>query len=664
MDTTNTAPQQDIASFPQNNVSSTSPLSKVNKLSSALLTDAARGFSSMLSFGRKKGQLDMPGIKQNPADDAISKFSEGLVRVVDLIAPAAMEVDFNHIKIGNIYYRTFFVTSYPRFVGPNWLSSLITFEDSLDISMFYYPVDSRQVLQKLRNKIAQMEATLSTDAQAGKVVDPGVKVALDDAKSMQEALARGSERYFNFGLYITIQATTIAELDNITKRLETTMGASLLNVRPATLQMEQGFQSTKPEGWDKLFVLQNMDTTSIATTFPFVSSELTSEKGILYGINKSNKSLVVFDRFEMENANSVIFAKSGAGKSYLVKLEAMRSLMLGTKIIIIDPESEYRDLCQTLNGAYISFSQDGESKINPFDLIGMTTIEGDDELKSKLLFLKGFFKLIFGGGIIETGANGLSNLESAILDQALILTYYKKGITFDPATQTKEPPTMIDLYNVLMSMKQAEAQNLALRLETYIKGSASGIFDQQSTITLDNDFTVFSLRDMSEVLRPIAMYLMMDFIWTKVRQRKQRRLLMVDEAWIMMRDPDAAQFMNMIAKRARKYYLGLTTITQDVEDFLGSAYGPEILHNSSIQILLKQGPSSIDLIGKTFYLSDGEKNLLLSADVGEGLFFAGANHVALQVISSEYEHGLITSNPVELEKLGRLNPEKQAPSRT
>ncbi len=571
----------------------------------------------------------------------MQRFSDGMVDIRDIIAPSAIEIDFDYVKINKKFYKTYFAALFPRFVSSNWLSPLINFEKTLDISMFYYPVDSRVVMQKLRRKIAEMEATLNTLAEQGKVLDPNVKVALEDAKNLQEQLAKGSEKFFHYAVYITIQADTIVELNDIGKNLETILGASGLVVKSSYLQQEFGFQSTLPENNDKLQVVRNMDTTSIATTFPFVSSDLTSDTGILYGINKSNKSLVIYDRFTSENYNTVIFARSGAGKSYLAKLEALRSLMLGAQVIIIDPEREYEKLCQALGGAYISFSQDGASKINPFDLSGIRE-PGEDELRFKILSLHGLFRIMLG----ENGES-LSSIENAILDKALIETYRQKGITVDASTQTKEPPLLEDLFKVLQGMEEPEAQGIAKRLEKFIRGSATGIFDQRSNVEINNPFTVFSIRDLSDELRAPAMYLMLDYIWTRVKKEKVKRILMVDEAWILMKYPDSAQFMNAIAKRARKYYLGLTTITQDVEDFLSTDYGKAIVNNASMQILLKQSPSAIDNIQRVFFLSEGEKELLLNAAQGEGLFFAGANHVAIQIIASQYEHSLITTNPTE-----------------
>ena len=564
--------------------------------------------------------------------------SAGVVSVKDIIAPSAIEVDFDYIKIGATYFRTVFVVGYPRFVQANWLAPIINFEHTLEVSMYSYPVEAKGVLDDLKRKITEMEATIATDIQHGRVMDPAVQVALEDAQVLQEELVKGAERFFQFGLYVTIPADSKEELDTITKQVESTLGSLLLVPKHATLQQEEAFKTTLPQGTDHIYVTRNMDTTSLATTFPFISSSLTSNSGIMYGINEHNGSLVIFDRFSLENANSAIFAKSGAGKSYLVKLEALRSLMFGTEIIVIDPEEEYKNLCEAIGGEYITFNFNSPAKINPFDLSGIYE-EGENELGLKILSLHGLFKVIMGN---------LTPTEDALLDRALVATYKAKGITTDPATQKNEPPLMEDLYKALLGMEDPAAKGLADRIERFVKGSLVGIFNQQSNIDIKNTFTVFSIKGMENELRPIAMYLILDFIWTRIKNNIRKRLLIVDEAWYMMQYPDSATFMYSIAKRARKYYLGLTTITQDVEDFLNTDYGKAIVTNSSIQILLKQSPAAIDQVSEVFYLSEGEKHLLLAADVGEGIFFAGPNHVAIRVVASEDEHQLVTSKPEEL----------------
>lgn len=582
--------------------------------------------------------------KETPQMDASGKtpqetLAEGMLNVKDIIAPPGMEIDFNHVKIGNTYFRTLFISGYPRFVGANWLSPIINFDHSLDLSMFYYPVESKGILDDLRKKITEMEATLLSNQEKGLLTDPAVNIALDDAKALQEQLVKGVEKFFQFSFYITIPAATLEELESTTKKLEATLGSLLLISKSATLQMEEAFQSTVPNAIDKLLITRNMDTTSLATTFPFTSSDLTSDDGIMYGINRHNGSLVIFDRFSLENANSVIFAKSGAGKSYLVKLEALRLLLFGAEILAIDPEEEYKALCDVVGGNYISFSANSPSKMNPFDLSGIAT-EGENELGQKLLSLHTLFKLMLGK---------LTPTEEAILDRALIETYRIKGITTDPDTQrNNEAPVMEDLYKVLIGAEEQEARGMAERLEKYIKGSLTGIFDSQSTVNLNSKMTVFSTRNLEDVLKPIAYYIILDFVWTRIKKDLKKRILIVEEAWSLLQDEDSARFIYGIAKRARKYYLGLTTISQDVDDFLGSEYGRAVVTNSSIQILLKQHPAAIDKVAETFYLSEGEKRLLLAADKGEGLFFAGASHVAIKIKASEAEDRLINTNPQEI----------------
>ncbi|KRT67858.1 MAG: Type IV secretory pathway VirB4 component-like protein [candidate division WWE3 bacterium CSP1-7] len=578
----------------------------------------------------------------------------GAVSVQDIIAPPSIDVDFNHLKIGETFVRTIFVSGYPRFVGANWLSPLINFNHTLTLSMFYYPVESRGVLDDLRRKIAEMEATVKENEKGGRVADPTVEAALEDARSLQEQLVKGTERFFQFSFYITISAESIEELDAVTKKVESTLGSLLLLSKHATLRMEEAFQSTIPTCLDKLKIMRNMDTTSIATTFPLTSSELTANEGILYGINEHNGSLIIFDRFSLENANTVVFAKSGAGKSYMVKLEAIRSLMFGTEVMVIDPEKEYEQLCRSIGGDFITFSPSSPSKINPFDMSG-TYEEGENELALKVLSLHTLFKVIMGQ---------LAPSEDALIDRALLETYAGKGITQDPTTHQNPAPVMTDIYEVLK--RSPGGQPLADRLEQYVTGSLKGIFDQPSTVDIRNTFTVFSTRDLEEKVRPVAMYIILDFIWSRIRREIKKRVLVVDEAWYLMQHPDSAVFMYSIAKRARKYYLGLTTITQDVADFLRSDYGKAIVTNSSLQILLKQHPAAIDEITKVFYLSEGEKRILLAANVGEGLFFAGPNHVAMQVVASPDEHPLATSSPKEIlaikEKLEQEAREKGLPT--
>ncbi len=585
-------------------------------------------------FGGKKNLTD----ENTPnVSTSVSVLSQGTTNVRDVIAPEAIEVDFSDIKINDTYYRTLFVAGYPRFVNANWLSPLINFPHSLSISMFIYPIDGKGVIEDLRRKIAEMEAELQGDIQRGRIINIDTQVKLEDARSLQEQLAKGAERFFQFGLYITIRDDKKDVLERVTNHIKSALGALLIVAKTASLQIEDGFKTTLPTGLDKLKMNRNMDTTSLATTFPFTSSELTQNEGLMYGINEHNDSLVVFDRFSLENANMVVFAKSGSGKSYMVKLEILRSLLFDTEVIVIDPEDEYRKLSDAIGGTYIDFSFSSPNRINPFELPQMEEPD-ENELAMKIISLHSLLKIMMGA---------MTPQEEALLDRALVMCYQMKGITRDPATHANEAPLMEDLYKVLNGMEEAVARGLADRLEKYVKGSFQGIFSQKSNVNFGNQLTVFGIKNLQDELRPTAIFIILDYIWTKVKRDLKRRMLVVDEAWYLMKSEDSATFLYSIAKRARKYFLGLTTITQDVEDFLKSDHGKAIVSNASIQVLMKQSSSAIEKLATTFFLSQGERHLLLTAEVGEALFFAGQNHVAMKVVASPEEHILITTNPQE-----------------
>ena len=569
----------------------------------------------------------------SPVDAFLSKKEY----LIDIIAPNTIEEEFDYLIINGKYYRTLYISGYPRFVSPGWLDPIVNFDSSLDISFYVYPIDAKSILDDLRRKITEMQAEIETDIERGKIANPTTEAKLEDALTLQEELVKGIERFFEFSFYITVPAATVEELNDVTKQVLSTLGALLINGRTAALDQENGFLTTAPLGIDRISVTRNMDTTSLATTFPFTSTELSSDRGVLYGINPENDSFIIFDRFSLENYNMTVFATSGAGKSYFVKLEAVRSLMLGSEIIILDPELEYQALCDAVGGEYISFSFASPSKINPFDL-SQVREEGENQLGLKILSLHSLLKVIMGE---------LDPIREALLDRALILTYRNKGITQDPDTQSKEPPLMEDLYKTLIGMETYEALDLAARIEKFVKGSFVGMFDKQTNISLNNPFTVFSVNDLQDILRPIAMFIILDYIWTRVKKDLRRRILIVDEAWQMMRHPDSATFMWSIVKRARKYYMGLTTVTQDVEDFLHHDLGKAILTNSSLKLLLKQSAAAMDYVTEVFYLSQGEKQLLMSADIGEGIFFAGPHRAPIRVVSSPQEHRLVTTKPQE-----------------
>ena len=596
----------------------------------------------MALFNKKKTEIiDQQQQKQILA--AEKEYKSGLNTLRDLIAPAAFRVAPNFVEISGKMARSFFILSYPRFVSVNWLAPIIGMDVPMDMSMFIYPIDTQEIMKKLRNKVGQLESSMTMNTEKGNVRDPMLETALQDVEALRDRLTQGVERYFRFSLYFTIYADTQKELDDNSATMESLLGAKLVIAKPAVLQMEQGFNSTLPLGNDEIAIATNMNTEPISTTFPFVSSELSSNDGILYGVNRHNNSLILFDRFQMENANSVVFAKSGAGKSYAVKLEILRSLMLGTEVIIVDPENEYKHLSDAVGGSFLNISLTSDTRVNPFDL--PPSVEGEtaeDILRSAIINLLGLMNLMLGK---------LDPTEEAIMDRALWETYAKKDIT--PASDLKniDVPIMQDLVEILGSMVGGES--LAQRLTKYTEGTFSGIFNRQSNLNLTNQLVVFSIRDLEDTLRPIAIYIILNYIWNVVRSSLKKRILVIDEAWWMMQHEDSARFLFGIAKRARKYYLGVTTITQDVSDFLQSAYGKPIVTNSSIQILLKQSPAAIDLVAETFFLTEGEKYLLLESEVGEGIFFAGLKHVAIKVIASYMEDQIITTDPkqtLEIEK--------------
>ncbi|NOY14981.1 MAG: DUF87 domain-containing protein [bacterium] len=575
----------------------------------------------------------------------MESLAKGVVGIDDIIAPSAMEEDFSYVRLNDRYVQVLFVAGYPRYVSPNWLMPLITFNHTIDISMHIVPVEGKTVLDDLRRKVAEMEAEMANDIQQGKAVDPGTQAKLEDAKVLQEQLVKGVERFFMFGLYIAVYSTNLKELKAVSEQVISTLGSIMIVAKKATLQIMDGFETVLPIGQDRIDFKRNMDTTSLATTFPFTSSELSDDRGVAYGINEHNESLVIFDRFSLENANMTVFATSGAGKSYAVKLEILRSLLFDTSVLVIDPEDEYRLLASVTQGNYFDFTQASVNKINPFDLT-VNRVENEDVLSQKIMFLHALMEVIMGK---------LTPEEGALLDRAIVQTYKMKGITPDPSTQNSEAPLMEDLYKVLLGYENKMGQSLALRMERFVKGGLAGIFNARSNIEINAPLTVFSIKGVEDELRPVAMFIILNFIWDEVRKRFKKRLLVVDEAWYLMQYPGSAKFLRAVVKRARKYYLGVTTITQDVEDFLASPYGSSIINNSAIQFLMKQSPPAIDKVAKTFYLSRGERRLLLSADVGEGIFFAGSNHVALRVVASPEEHKIITTKPEEVSG-DRLRP--------
>ncbi len=569
--------------------------------------------------------------------EARAVFEEGMSTLKDILAPSAFRINPNYIIINNSYVQTLFVFTYPRFLTTNWLSPIIAYDATMDISMYIYPQESKAVLEDLRNRVGRMQATYAINREKGEVSDPKLETAIQDAEELRYRIQQGSEKLFLFGMYFTVYADSEKELKANVDHLETTLGGALIYTKNAILQQEQGFNSTLPLANDELYITRNLDTDAISTTFPFTSVDLTSDNGIFYGFNGHNQSLVIFDRFDLANPNCTIFATSGAGKSYTVKLECLRYLMLGTDIIIIDPENEYQTLCEAVGGTYIPINLNSEKKINPLDLPETSEGEEENALRSSVVELGALMSIMLGQ---------LTPEESAIMDRAIKEAYALKDITEDPVSHKNPPPLLSDLQNVLANMQGSES--MARRLQKYTEGSYAGLLNHHTNIDLTTNMIVFSVRDLEESLRPVAMFVITHFIWTKIRTKLKRRIMIIDEAWNLMQYEDSAKFLHNLTKRSRKYYLGITTISQDVEDFLGSKYGKAIISNSAMQILLKQSPASIDLIAKTFHLTDGEKMALLEANVGEGIFFAGMNHVLIKIVASYTENRIITSNPEEV----------------
>lgn len=584
-------------------------------------------------------------------------FQKGITALRDFIAPASLEYSSTHFQLGTRLARTYYVYGYPRQVFTGWISSMVNLDEVMDMSLYIYPVESQVVLENLRKKVSQLEAGIQIDAEKGRVRDPGKQAAILDAEEMRDKLQVGEERFFRFGFYFTLYAGSQDELDFVTHKVESLLGQQLLYSKPATSQQEQGFNSTVPQFADQLQIRRNFSTGALSTSFPFTSADLTQDNGILYGINMHNSGLVIFDRFSLENGNAVVFAKSGAGKSFTVKLEALRSMMFGTEVFIIDPENEYQRMAEAVGGAYVRLSLNSPTRINPFDLPKVIdSEEADNALRSNLITLHGLLRLMMGGAQTQmmggqaAAIPALSPVEEADLDSALIETYAKAGITNDPLTHNAQPPTITDLYDTLLHMGGTGPQ-LAQRLRKYTTGTFAGIFSQQSNIDINNQLVVFNIRDLEDELRPVAMYIVLNFIWNRTKTDKKRRLLVVDEAWQLMKYEDSANFLFSLAKRARKYNLGITTITQDVEDFMGSRMGRAIVANASMQILLKQSTSAVDVLAEVFKLTSEERKRLAQFPVGQGLFFAGQNHVHIQIAASPTETGLITTNPEQVAQI-------------
>ena len=593
----------------------------------------------------KKDTKDIAAQQRAQEQEEVEKaFLTGINTLRDIIAPSSLEFHSSYFRLGTKYGQTLYVYGYPRQLYTGWLSPLLNADEVLDVSMFIYPVETEIVMKNLRRKVTELEASLSLNNEKGLTRDPALEAALSDAEELRDQLQLGAEKFFRLGFYITLYAESLDEMNFVRSKIETMLGQQMLFSKVASSQQEQGLNATIPQMSDSLQIRRNMNTGAISTSFPFTSADLTQENGVLYGVNMHNNGLVIFDRYTLENANMVVFAKSGAGKSFTVKLEALRTMMMGAEVLIIDPENEYQKLCEAVGGSYIRLSLSSDTRINPFDLPKVIdSDEADNALRANIITLHGLFRLMLGG--TSVGAQvGLSPAEEADLDQALIDTYARAGITSDPLTHNSVPPTIANLYDTLVHMGGTGPQ-LAQRLRKYTTGTFAGIFSQQSNIDINNQMVVFNIRDLEDELRPVAMYIVLSHVWNIVRSNQKKRMLIVDEAWQLMKYDDSANFLFSLAKRARKYYLGLTTISQDVEDFMGSKLGRAIVSNSSMQLLLKQSSSAVDVLSDVFKLTEEERKRLANFPVGQGLFFAGQNHVHIQIIASEIEHRLVTTNP-------------------
>lgn len=582
-------------------------------------------------------------------------YRRGTVSVRDLIAPASYEVESSFLRLGDTYVRTLFVTTYPRYVGIGWGAPVINYNGTIDIGMYFYPIKPEVILKQLKNKVGILEAQIVSDNEKGAPRDPIRETALRDIEQLRDDLTQGIEHFFQFAFYITVYAKSKEELDKRTEQMEAIFGQKLIYSKRSFFQSEQGFNSTLPLCNDELMITFNMNTSPIASSYPFISSDVTSDNGILYGINRHNNSLILFDRFSLQNANSVVFATSGAGKSYTVKLEILRSMMMGTEVIVIDPEMEYRQLSDAVGGTYINVSLASESKVNPFDLPRPKGDEAsvEDILRSAVITLKGLLRIMIGKPMGEKGQLGFTPEEDSLLDRALLEAYAKKDITPDlpSLAGVEDYPILNDLQQVLEGMDGAS--NLVARLQKFTTGTFSGLLNSPTTVEMRNQLVIFSVRDLEDELRPMAIYTIVNYIWNVVRSERKKRILCIDEAWWLMQNEDSAKFIFALVKRARKYFLGVTTITQDVNDFLTSTYGQAIVTNSSMQILLKQSPAGVDLISETFNLTQSEKYLLLEAAVGEGIFFAGQKHAAIKVVASYTEDQIVTTNPQQLLEIER-----------
>jgi len=588
--------------------------------------------------------------QSNAGKKGLKNPEDQLMTLTDVIAPSAIEVSPRSINLSGVNTRVYYAVSYPRYLNDGWLEPVLNLTRELDISIFVHPIDTAETLKKFQKKVAEVQSQISIKAERGEVRDPQLEAAYRNLEDLRDKLQQAEEKLFDVGFYLAIYGKDDAEIDKAENDIRGILDSRMISMKPALFQQEQGVKSIIPLSDDQLMVHSKFNSEPLSSFFPFTSFDLTSDTGILYGINRHNSSLVLFDRYSLTNYNSVTFATSGAGKSYTLKLEILRSLMFGTEVIVLDPEREYEYLAEATGGRFFNISLSSDHHVNPFDL----PPPGEDEdsrdvLRSHIIELIGLLRLMLGG---------LAPEEETLIDLAIQETYALKDITGDTDFSDMEPPLLTDFEMVLAGMEGSSS--LIARLQKYTSGTWSGFMNQPTNVDINQKFVVFSLRDMEDELKTIAMYIITNFIWGSIRRRTAKRLMVIDEAWWMMKSEDTASFLFSLAKRGRKYYLGIATITQDVDDFLRSPYGVPMITNSSIQLLMKQSPTAIDNIQKTFNLTDEEKMLLLESSVGEGIFFAGLKHVAIKIIASYTEDQIITSDPSQLLQIKQARAELQA----
>jgi type IV secretory pathway VirB4 component len=590
-------------------------------------------------FKKKKTKIDKVDI------------SDKGIEVEDIIAPSSITISSDHLKLGEKLVKSFFIFSYPRYLSAAWTLPLINLSKKMDISFFIHPSDSGVILKQLRRRVTEVQAEINERTEKGLIRDPQLETAYQDIESLRDRIQTAQERMFKLGIYLNIYEDTVEQLKETENVLRSMLESRLMYIKPSLHQQKDSFISASPYGEDLMFINTSMNTEPLSSIFPFVSFDLSSNNGILYGVNIHNNSLVLFDRFSLENANMTVFAKSGSGKSYFVKLEALRSLMMGIDVMVIDPENEYKFLSEAVGGSFINVSLSSPHHINPFDLpLPREDEEPQDVLRSNVINLVGMFRVML---------QGLTPEEDSLIDSAITETYAIKDITVDtdPTQWNKNVPLMQDFETILEGMVGTDS--LVQKIRKFTRGSYAEFFNNYTNVDTNKKFVSFGIRDMEDELRPIAMFIIMRYVWNKIREELKQRILIIDEAWILMKDENSASFLFGVAKRARKYWLGLTTITQDVGDFMKSKYGKPILTNSSLQFLMKQSPATIDIVQKTFNLTEEEKYLLLEATVGEGIFFAGQKHVGIQVTASYTEDQIITTSPEQISKRNKAASEEE-----